>query len=179
MVFHWSLSDKSLQLSRTLLAVLNNAVVWMVSTRSPTSKSSSPFNNPLVTVLKAPITIGIIVTFMFHSFFNSLARSKYLFFFSPPFSFIFWSAGDSKVDNFASSLFLLIIMKFGLLAEIIIIINIIIIIALFLFLLFYCLLSLTSNNSSSFYPHPILSPYCLPSFFCFFDSSSFFLFLFD
>ena len=40
MVFHWSLSDsKSPQVSRTLfniLAVLNNAVVWMVSTRPPT-----------------------------------------------------------------------------------------------------------------------------------------------
>ena len=41
----------------------------MVSTWPPTSKSSSPFNNPLVTVPKAPITNGIIVTFMFHSFF--------------------------------------------------------------------------------------------------------------
>ena len=41
MVFHWSLRDsKSPQISRTLLsirAVLNNAVVWMVSTRPPTS----------------------------------------------------------------------------------------------------------------------------------------------
>ena len=85
MVFHWSLSDsKSPQVSRTLLsilAVLNNAVVWMISTRPPTSKFSSPFSNPLVIVPKAPITIGIIVTFMFHSFFNSLARSKYLSFF--------------------------------------------------------------------------------------------------
>ena len=72
MVFHWSLSDnKSPQVSRTLLsilAVVNNAVVWMVSTRSPTSKSSSPFSNPLVAVPNAPITIGIIVTCMFHSF---------------------------------------------------------------------------------------------------------------
>ena len=80
MVFHWSLRDsKSPQVSRTLLnilAVFNNAVIWMVSTRSPTSKSSRPFNNPLVTVPKAPITIGIIVTFRFHSFFNSLARCK-------------------------------------------------------------------------------------------------------
>ena len=85
MVFHWSLSDsKSPQVSRTLLsilAVLNNAVVWMVSTRPPTSKSSSPISNPLVTVLNAPITIGIIVTCMFHSFFSSLARSRYLSFF--------------------------------------------------------------------------------------------------
>ena len=99
-VFHWSLSDsKSPQLSRTLLsilAVLNNAVVWMVSTRPPTSKSSSPFSNPLVTVPNAPITIGIIVTCMFHSFFNCLARSRYLSFFSHSFSFILWSAGTAK-----------------------------------------------------------------------------------
>ena len=65
MVFHWRLSDsKSPQVSRTLLsirAVFNNAVVWMVSTRLPTSKSSRPFNKPFVTVPKAPITIGIII----------------------------------------------------------------------------------------------------------------------
>ena len=99
MVFHWSLSDsKSLQVSRTLLsilAVLKN-VVWMDSTRLPTIKSYSSLNNPVVTVPKAPITIGIIVTFMFHSFFNSLARSRYLFFFSISFSFILWSAGTAK-----------------------------------------------------------------------------------
>ena len=85
MVFHWNLSDsKSPQVFRTflsILAVLNNAVVWIVSTRPPTSKSSSPFSNPLVTVPNAPITIGIIVTCMFHSFFNSLARSRYLSFY--------------------------------------------------------------------------------------------------
>ena len=101
MVFHWRLSDsKSPQVSRTLLSILavfNNAVVWMVSTRPPTSKSSRPFNNPLVTVPKVPITISIIVTFMFHSFFfNSLARSRYLSLFSHSFSFILWSAGTAK-----------------------------------------------------------------------------------
>ena len=98
MVFHWRLSDsKSPQVSRTLLsimAVFKNAVVWMVST--PTSKSSRPFYNPLVTVPKAPITIGIIGTFMFHSFFNSLARSRYLSLFSHSFSFIQWSAGTAQ-----------------------------------------------------------------------------------
>ena len=72
------------------------ALVWMVSTRLPTSKSSRPFNNPLVTVPKAPITIGIIVIFMFHSFFNSLARSRYLSLFSHSFGFILWSAGTAK-----------------------------------------------------------------------------------
>ena len=100
MVFHWSLSDsKSPQVSRTrlrILAVLSNGIVWIVSTRPPTSKSSRPFNNPLVIVPNAPITIGTIVTFMFHSFFNSLARSRYLSFFSLSFRFILWSAETGK-----------------------------------------------------------------------------------
>ena len=100
MVFHWRLIDsKSPKVPRTILSILavfNSAVVWMVSTRPLTSKSSRPFNNPLVTVPKAPITIGIIVTFMFHSFFNFLARSKYLSLFSHSFSFILWSAGTAK-----------------------------------------------------------------------------------
>ena len=78
MIIHRRLSDsKSPQVSRILLSILavfNNGVVWMVTT----SKSSRPFNNPLVTVPEVPITIGIIVTFMFHCFFNSLARSRYL-----------------------------------------------------------------------------------------------------
>ena len=100
MAFHLSLSDsKSPQVSRTLqsiLPILNNTVVWMVSTRPPPSKSSSPFNNHLVTVPKATIIIGTIVTFMFHSFFNSLAKSRYLSFFSHSFSFILWSAGTAQ-----------------------------------------------------------------------------------
>ena len=69
-VFHITVSWWFPQFSRTLfsiLAVLNNTVVWMVSSRPPTSKSSSPFNNPLLTVPKARITIGIIVTFMFRN----------------------------------------------------------------------------------------------------------------
>ena len=122
MVFHWSLSDsKSPQVSKTLLsilAVLNNAVVWMVSTRPPTSKSSSPFSNPLVTVPNAPITIGIIVTCMFYSFFNSLARSRYLSLFSHSFRFILWSAGTVKSTILQVLFFLLIIIKYGLLAGI-------------------------------------------------------------
>ena len=103
--FYWSLSDsKSPQVFRTLLsilAVLNNAVVWMVSTRPPTSKSSSPFSNPLVTVPNAPFTIGIIVTCMFHSFFQF--PSKVLLF--TFFQFYSVVSRDSKVDYFASSLF--------------------------------------------------------------------------
>ena len=90
MVFYWSLSSsKSPQVSRTLLSILadlNNVIVWMVSIRPLISKSFSPCTTPLLTVLSAPITIGITVTFMFHSFFNSLARSRNLSLFL--FSFI-------------------------------------------------------------------------------------------
>ena len=57
---------------------------------------------------KAPITIGTIVIFMFHSFFNSLARSRYLSFFSHS-SVLFVVSQDSKVDNFANSLLLLLL----------------------------------------------------------------------
>ena len=100
MIFHWSLSDsKSPQVSRTrlsILAVLSNAVVWIVSTHPPISKSSRPFHNPLVIVPNAPITTGTIVTFMLHSFFSSLAWSRYLTFFSLSFRFILWSAGTAK-----------------------------------------------------------------------------------
>ena len=122
MAFHWSWSDsKSPRVSRTLLSilsVLNNTVVWMISTRPPTSKSFSPFNNPLVIVPKAPITIGIIVTFMFHSFFSSLAKSRYLSFFSHFFSFILWSAGTAKSRILQILFPLLIITRSALLAEI-------------------------------------------------------------
>ena len=56
-----SLSDnKPPQVSMTLfsiLTVLKNAVVWMFSIRPPISKYSSPFNNRLVTVPKAPFSI--------------------------------------------------------------------------------------------------------------------------
>ena len=103
MVFHWRLSDsKSPQVSRILLSILdvfNNAVVWIISTRPPTSKSSRPFNNPLVTVPKAPITIGIIDT-IFHSFFNPLATSRYLSLLLHSFSFIPLSAGTAKSTNY-------------------------------------------------------------------------------
>ena len=127
MVFHWSLSDsKSPHVSRTrprILAVLSNAVVWIVSTRPPTSKSSRPFKNPLVIVPKAPIIIGTIVTFMFHSFFNSLARSRYSSFFSHSFRFILWSTRTAKSTILQILFYLLIIIRFGIIIIIIIIIN--------------------------------------------------------
>ena len=124
MVFHWILSDiKSPQVSRTLLSILavfNNAVVWMVSTRPPTSKSSRLINNPLVTVPKAPITIGIILTFIFNSFFQFSRKVEVLISLFTFFQFYSVVSRDSKVNNFADFLFffLLIIIRFGLLAEI-------------------------------------------------------------
>ena len=72
MVFRWSLCDnKSPQVSMTLLSILadlDNAVVKMVSARPPISESSNPLTKSLTNVPSAPITTGITVTFMFHSF---------------------------------------------------------------------------------------------------------------
>ena len=73
------------QVSRTLLCILadlNKAVLWMVSTHLIIYKSSSPWTNPLVTIPNTLIAIDITFTFMFQSFFNSLARSTYLSLFS-------------------------------------------------------------------------------------------------
>ena len=100
MVSHWSLSDcKSSQVSWTLLSILadpNNAVVWMVSTRPLISKSYFPCTNLLVTVPRVPLTIGIIVTSLFHSLFSSLISSWYLSFFTLSFNFTLWSARRAK-----------------------------------------------------------------------------------
>ena len=111
-VFHisiWSLKDsKSPQIFRALLRILadlNNAVVWKVTTHL--------LMVLLVTVSRTPITIDIIVTFVFHIFFNLLS------FFSLSFKFYSVVSRDSKVRNFANSfLLLLIIKKSGCLAKI-------------------------------------------------------------
>ena len=47
---------------------------WMISTCTQISKSSSFFTIPLVIVPSAPITIGITVTFMFHSLFLFISQ---------------------------------------------------------------------------------------------------------
>ena len=117
MVFHWSLSDsKSPQVSRTrlrILAILSNAVIWIISSLSA---------NFQVLQTKAPTKIGTIVTIMFHSFFNSLASLRYLSFFSHSFRFILWSAGTTKstiLQNlFFFFFFFLIIIRSGLLGRI-------------------------------------------------------------
>ena len=71
---------------------------------------------------KSTNSIGRTVTFMFPSFFNSLARSKNLYFFSFSFNFILWSAGTVKstiLQILSLSFFLfLIIIRSGRMAEI-------------------------------------------------------------
>ena len=123
MVFHWrfewqqvssSLQDSSQYSGRFSIMLLFG---WS-PTRSPTSKSFRTFNNSLLTVPKAPITVGIIVTLMFHSFFNSLARSRRLLSLFTFFQFYSVVSRDSKINNFADFLFLLIIMRSGLLAKV-------------------------------------------------------------
>ena len=81
-VFYWGLSEsKFSQVSRTLLSILadlNNTVVWIVSIRPPISNSSSTLSQPLGTVPSALITLGITITLMFHGFLNTLVMSKHL-----------------------------------------------------------------------------------------------------
>ena len=73
MVFHWSLSDSKFpQVSETLLFILadlNSAVLWMVSSFLLTFKSFITFTNPVGIVPSTPKTIGITITFTFHIFF--------------------------------------------------------------------------------------------------------------
>ena len=80
MVFPMSLIDrKSPLVSRTLLSILadlNNAIVWMISHLN--SINLRPLNKVWGTVRSVPFTSGITATFMLYSFFSSLAKSKYL-----------------------------------------------------------------------------------------------------
>ena len=108
---------KSLQVSRSLLWILsdlNNALVWMGSVRPPIFNSSSS-----LTVPSAPITIGIIVTFMFNYFFCFLARSRYLsLFFSTFIKFYSVISRKGKVYCSAGCLFLSTIIRSGCLDKI-------------------------------------------------------------
>ena len=89
MVFQWSLSDsKSPQVSRTLLsilAILNNAVIWKVSTRPLTSKLSSPFNSPLVSVSN------------YYYYYYYYSTPMWVFHNSVSWWFIHWSLSDASL----------------------------------------------------------------------------------
>ena len=113
----FSLEFEWQQVPRTrlrILAVLSNAVIWIVSTRPPTSKSSRPFNNPLVIVPKST----------YHNWYNRHFHVPLLFQFSSKvevlilfFTFLLWSAGTAK-STILQILFFLIIIRSGLLAGI-------------------------------------------------------------
>ena len=89
----------------------------MVSARLPIYNSPSPLIKPLGIVPSEQITIGITVTLMFHCFFSSLARSRYLSFFV---FFYFHSVvhRDGKVHYSADSLFISTIPRFDFLTGI-------------------------------------------------------------
>ena len=108
MAFHLSLSNKSPQVFRTLLSirtVLHDVVVWMISTCPPTSKYSCPFGDCTKS------TNHNWYNSHFHSFFNSLAKLRYLSFFSHFFSFILWSAGQQS-PKFRKFYFLIFLFLF-------------------------------------------------------------------
>ena len=109
MGFYRSLTDSTdSQVSRSVLSILadlNNAVDWMFSSCPLISKFFRPYINPSVAVPRVPITIGIMVTFIFLSFCNSLEKSRYFLFVF----FQFVVCRDSKFHNTASSLFLIIV----------------------------------------------------------------------
>ena len=79
--FSWSFSNNKFPLVlRTLLinqADFNSAVIWLVSILPLISNSSSFLARFLGTVPRV-LTISFTVTSMFHRFFTSLARSRYL-----------------------------------------------------------------------------------------------------
>ena len=75
MIFHWSFSDNTSPLvSRTISSILTglNAVVWMVFTHPPVSKSPRPLNKTSEIVSSAPIIIAISVTFILFCFLYSI-----------------------------------------------------------------------------------------------------------
>ena len=82
----------------------------MVSTHPLISKPTSPCTNPLVTVPRALFTIDVTITFMFHSFFSSLARFSYLFFFLLSFIFTLWSSWTAKPTNWPVLFFRLLLL---------------------------------------------------------------------
>ena len=114
--FEWQQVSLTPQTLLSILPDLSNAV-WMVSARLLISKSSSLFNNPSVTVPRAPITISIAVIFIFHSFFSILIRDIYPSFHFP--SILLRGQPGQHSPQFCKfSFFLLIIIRSGRQSEI-------------------------------------------------------------
>ena len=108
--FHWSLSDgkspRVLRVLLSILAILNNVSDRMLSTLPLISNSSGSISKPLGTIPSAQTTIGITVTFMFHSFCSFFGKVQVLTY-SFSFVFIQWSAGKAKSTRLQALLFLI------------------------------------------------------------------------
>ena len=103
MNFHWSLSDiKSPEVSGTLLRILSDLNKFGLSPPVPL------FPSPPVFVLREPITIGIIVTFMFHGFFQIPSKVEVFIPLFAFFQFYYVVRRDSKVYKTASSHFFVV-----------------------------------------------------------------------
>ena len=109
MAFHRNLSNsKSLQVFRTLLsilAVLHNAGFLWVFTRPPTSKSSRPLNNYLVTVPSTNHNWYNFRLYVPKFFFQFPRKVEVLFLLFILFQFYSVVSRVSEVDDFAISLF--------------------------------------------------------------------------
>ena len=79
--------------------------VWRISVPPLISKSLNPLTKPLEIIPSKSVTIGITVIFMFHSYFSSLTRSRYLSLFIAFFDFHLVVGGDCKVHYLAGSFF--------------------------------------------------------------------------
>ena len=122
MVSHWSLSDsKSPHVFMTLLSILadiNNAILWMVSTRPLNSKLSSPFINSFGDSTDRTNYHWYNCHFHIPQFFQFPNKVKLLIFLFVFFQFYSVVSQDSKVHNPTSSLFLMTITRSGRLDEI-------------------------------------------------------------
>ena len=81
--FPWGLSDGKSQIFRTLsiMADLNDALVWIVSILPTISKCFNLLSNPLGTIPSALTTISITVTHRFFKFSGKIQVFVYLFVF--------------------------------------------------------------------------------------------------
>ena len=113
MVFHWSLTDsKSRKVPRTLLsvlAVLDNVVVWMVSTPLIISMSSCPFIKYFCDSTKITNLDCYNCHLNVPYFFRFPSKVSVLILLFTFLQFYFEVSRDTKIHNFASSLYLFII----------------------------------------------------------------------
>ena len=107
MASHCSLRDNKSFKSPGLFSVFwpISIMHWMVSSCPNISNFFSLCTNPFMTVPRAPITSGIIVTFIIQGFFRFPSKVEVIIPLFPFFWFHSVVHRDSKIHNFARSLF--------------------------------------------------------------------------